>query len=155
MLDEKDCLKEVLEIVELGISGSKSKNSEQEVKYKGDKEPNPASVRVKDAAEATLTCIMQLLDAFPSPSGPASPCSLVNKTTLIKYSGLPTINKHSFRYFVLDNSVILAMLEQPLGNEQITVLVRGMSGRLAWAQQLCLPSRGAKANQKITSCEQL
>jgi hypothetical protein len=41
--------------VELGISGSKSKNSEQEVKYKGDKEPNPASMRVKDAAEATLT----------------------------------------------------------------------------------------------------
>ncbi|ELW69639.1 Ral GTPase-activating protein subunit beta [Tupaia chinensis] len=100
MLDEKDCLKEVLEIVELGISGSKSKNSEQEVKYKGDKEPNPASMRVKDAAEATLTC-------------------LVNETTLIKYSRLPTINKHSFRYFVLDNSVILAMLEQPLGNEQI------------------------------------
>lgn len=45
----------MLEIVELGISGSKSKNSEQEVKYKGDKEPNPASMRVKDAAEATLT----------------------------------------------------------------------------------------------------
>uniref|UniRef100_A0A8P0T3M8 Ral GTPase-activating protein subunit beta n=2 Tax=Canis lupus familiaris TaxID=9615 RepID=A0A8P0T3M8_CANLF len=155
MLDEKDCLKEVLEIVELGISGSKSKNSEQEVKYKGDKEPNPASMRVKDAAEATLTCIMQLLGAFPSPSGPASPCSLVNETTLIKYSRLPTINKHSFRYFVLDNSVILAMLEQPLGNEQndffpsVTVLVRGMSGRLAWAQQLCLLPRGAKANQKL------
>lgn len=51
----QDCLKEVLEIVELGISGSKSKSSEQEVKYKGDKEPNPASMRVKDAAEATLT----------------------------------------------------------------------------------------------------
>lgn len=66
-----------------------------------------------------LTCsIMQSLGAFPSPSGPASPCSLVNETTLIKYSRLPTINKHSFRYFVLDNSVILAMLEQPLGNEQ-------------------------------------
>ncbi|XP_073166071.1 ral GTPase-activating protein subunit beta isoform X5 [Lepidochelys kempii] len=155
MMDEKDCLKEVLEIVELGISGSKSKNSEQEVKYKGDKEPNPASMRVKDAAEATLTCIMQLLGAFPSPSGPASPCSLVNETTLIKYSRLPTINKHSFRYFVLDNSVILAMLEQPLGNEQndsfpsVTVLIRGVSGRLAWAQQLCLLPRGAKANQKM------
>ncbi|RMB95521.1 hypothetical protein DUI87_27631 [Hirundo rustica rustica] len=155
MLDEKDCLKEVLEIVELGISGSKSKNSEQEVKYKGDKEPNPASMRVKDAAEATLTCIMQLLGAFPSPSGPASPCSLVNETTLIKYSRLPTINKHSFRYFVLDNSVILAMLEQPLGNEQndsfpsVTVLIRGTSGRFAWAQQLCLLPRGVKANQKV------
>jgi len=66
---------------------------------------------------------MQLLGAFPSPSGPASPCSLVNETTLIKYSRLPTINKHSFRYFVLDNSVLLAMLEQPLGNEQSKFLL--------------------------------
>ncbi|KAH0619031.1 hypothetical protein JD844_018634 [Phrynosoma platyrhinos] len=155
MLDEKDCLKEVLEIVELGISGSKSRSSEHEVKYKGDKEPNPASMRVKDAAEATLTCIMQILGAFPSPSGPASPCSLVNEITLIKYSRLPSINKYSFRYFVLDNSVILAMLEQPLGNEQndffpsVTILIRGMSGRHAWAQQLCLLPRGAKSNQKM------
>lgn len=51
----QDCLIEVLEIVELGISGSKSKTSDQEVRYKGDKELNPASMRVKDAAEATLT----------------------------------------------------------------------------------------------------
>lgn len=46
---------EVLEIVELGISGSKSKTSDQEVKHKGDKEHNPASMRVKEAAEATLS----------------------------------------------------------------------------------------------------
>lgn len=51
----QDCLIEVLEIVELGISGSKSKMGEQEVRYKGDKEHNPASMRVKDAAEATLS----------------------------------------------------------------------------------------------------
>ncbi|XP_012808230.2 ral GTPase-activating protein subunit beta isoform X1 [Xenopus tropicalis] len=156
MLNEKDCLKEVLEIVELGISGSKSKNPEmQEVRYKGDKEPNPASMRVKDAAEATLTCIMQLLGAFPPPSGPASPCSLVNEMTLITYSRLPTVSKYSFRYFVLDNSVILAMLEQPLGNEQsnpspsITVLIRGMSGRHAWSMQLCHLPRAARANQRM------
>ncbi|KAM8946350.1 ral GTPase-activating protein subunit beta isoform 2-T2 [Pelodytes ibericus] len=156
MLNEKDCLKEVLEIVELGISGSKSKTPEQqEVRYKGDKEHNPASMRVKDAAEATLTCIMQLLGAFPPPSGPASPCSLVNEMTLITYSRLPTVSKYSFRYFVLDNSVILAMLEQPLGNEQshpspsITVLIRGMSGRHAWAMQLCHLPRAARANQRM------
>lgn len=47
--------------MELGISGSKSRSSEQEVKYKGDKEPNPASMRVKDAAEATLTWYERLL----------------------------------------------------------------------------------------------
>lgn len=45
---------EVLEIVELGISGSKSRQ-EQEVRHKAEKEHNPASMRVKDAAEATLS----------------------------------------------------------------------------------------------------
>ncbi|XP_072100898.1 ral GTPase-activating protein subunit beta isoform X5 [Mobula birostris] len=153
MLNEKDCLIEVLEIVELGISGSKSKTSDQEVRYKGDKELNPASMRVKDAAEATLTCIMQILGAFPSPSGPASPCSLLNEETLIKYSRLTSTSKNHFRYFVLDNSIILAMLEQPLGNDQnpcpsVTMLLRGMSGRHAWTMQLHHQPRGSRANQK-------
>ncbi|XP_078508445.1 ral GTPase-activating protein subunit beta [Lissotriton helveticus] len=160
MLNEKDCLKEVLEIVELGISGSKSKNSDtQEIRNKIDKDPNPASMRVKDAAEAALTCIMQLLGAFPPPSGSASPCSLLNETSLIKFSGLPIAAKYSFRYFVLDNSVILAILEQSLGNEEtnpcpsITVLIRGMSGRHAWAMQLCHLPRETRKNQKMFAPE--
>lgn len=62
--------------------------------------------------------IMQVLGAFPSPSGPASTCSLLNEDTLIRYARLSATGASNFRYFVLDNSVILAMLEQPLGNEQ-------------------------------------
>ncbi|KAI2663943.1 Ral GTPase-activating protein subunit beta [Labeo rohita] len=149
MLNEKDCLIEVLEIVELGISGSKSKTGEQEVKYKGDKEHNPASMRVKDAAEATLSCIMQVLGAFPSPSGPASPCSLLNEDTLIKYSRLTSTSHSNFRYFVLDNSVILAMLEQPLGNEQKACLVdtRGQcSSSISLEEQEPIRSRPAPKN---------
>ncbi|XP_018581458.1 ral GTPase-activating protein subunit beta isoform X5 [Scleropages formosus] len=154
ILNEKDCLIEVLEIVELGISGSKSKTGEQEVRYKGDKEHNPASMRVKDAAEATLSCIMQVLGAFPSPSGPASPCSLLSEDTLIRCSRLTSTSRSHFRYFVLDSSVLLAMLEQPLGNEQnpcpsVTMLIRGMSGRHAWTMQLYHQPRGARANQKV------
>ncbi|KAM8830571.1 ral GTPase-activating protein subunit beta isoform 1-T1 [Synchiropus picturatus] len=152
MLDEKDCLMEVLEIVELGISGSKSKQ-EQEVRHKAEKEHNPASMRVKEAAEATLSCIMQVLGAFPSPSGPASTCSLLNEDTLIRYARLSSTGASNFRYFVLDNSVILAMLEQPLGNEQnpspsVTVLIRGTAGRHAWTMQLFHQPRGARANQR-------
>ncbi|XP_035983069.1 ral GTPase-activating protein subunit beta isoform X4 [Fundulus heteroclitus] len=152
MLDEKDCLMEVLEIVELGISGSKSRH-EQEVRHKAEKEHNPASMRVKDAAEATLSCIMQVLGAFPSPSGPASTCSLLNEDTLIRYARLSATGASNFRYFVLDNSVILAMLEQPLGNEQnpspsVTVLIRGTAGRHAWTMQLFHQPRGARANQR-------
>ncbi|XP_061114074.1 ral GTPase-activating protein subunit beta-like isoform X3 [Conger conger] len=154
MLGEKYCLMEVLEIVELGISGSKSKGSDQEVKHKGEKEQNPASMRVKEAAEATLSCIMQVLGAFPSPSGPASPCSLLNEDTLIRCSRLSATGRNNFRYFVLDNSVILAMLEQPLGNEQnpcpsLTVLIRGSSGRHAWTMQLHHQPRAARASQKV------
>lgn len=67
--------------------------------------------------------IMQVLGAFPSPSGPASTCSLLNEETLIKYSRLTSTSHSNFRYFVLDNSVILAMLEQSLGNEQSEYLV--------------------------------
>ncbi|KAF6728008.1 Ral GTPase-activating protein subunit beta [Oryzias melastigma] len=140
MLDEKECLVEVLEIVELGISGSKSRQ-DHEVRHKGEKEHNPASMRVKDAAEATLSC------------GPASTCSLLNEDTLIRYARLSSTGASNFRYFVLDNSVILAMLEQPLGNEQnpspsVTVLIRGTAGRHAWTMQLFHQPRGARANQR-------
>lgn len=62
--------------------------------------------------------IMQVLGAFPSPSGTASTCSLLNEDTLIRYARLSATGFSNFRYFVLDNSVVLAMLEQPLGNEQ-------------------------------------
>ncbi|CAG01700.1 unnamed protein product, partial [Tetraodon nigroviridis] len=65
-----------------------------------------------------LCYIMQVLGAFPSPSGTASTCSLLNEDTLIRYARLSATGASNFRYFVLDNSVILAMLEQPLGNEQ-------------------------------------
>ena len=53
---------------------------------------------------------MQVLGAFPSPSGPASTCSLLNEDTLIRYARLSATGASNFRYFVLDNSVILAML---------------------------------------------
>ncbi|KAM4597576.1 ral GTPase-activating protein subunit beta-like [Polymixia lowei] len=160
LLNDKDCLLEVLEIVELGISGSKSRQ-EHKTEYKTDKEQSPASMRVKDAAEAMLSCIMQVLGAFPSPSGPASPCSLLNEDTLIGCSNLSDSSQRQLRYFVLDNSVIVAMLEQPLGNEQtpypsLTMLIRGLSGRHAWTLQLHHQAREGRAATsicpRITSC---
>lgn len=71
--------------------------------------------------------IMQVLGAFPSPSGTASTCSLLNEDTLIHYARLSATGASNFRYFVLDNSVILAMLEQPLGSEQSQLIVTFVS----------------------------
>lgn len=80
--------------------------------------PLSASVPPSLPSLLLLSSIMQVLGAFPSPSGPASTCSLLNEDTLIRYARLSATGPSNFRYFVLDNSVILAMLEQPLGNEQ-------------------------------------
>ncbi|XP_071349372.1 ral GTPase-activating protein subunit beta-like isoform X2 [Trachinotus anak] len=148
MLDHQECLLEILEIVELGISGSKSRQ-EQEVKCKEEKGLNPASLRVKEAAEATLSCVMQASGGFPFVGG------LLNEDALIGSSSLSDSSVKKFRYFVVDSSVILAMLEQPPGPEQascplLTVLIRGPSGRHSWTLQLHLEPREGRTPTQET-----
>ncbi|XP_062419956.1 ral GTPase-activating protein subunit beta [Pungitius pungitius] len=148
MLDHQECLLEVLEIVELGISGTKSRH-EEEATCKEEKELNPASLRVKEAAEATLTCIMQVSGAFPFLRG------LLGEDALTDCSTLSDCSVKKFRYFVVDRSVILAMLEQPQGPEQapcpsLTVLIRGPSGGHTWTLQLHLQPREGRTETQQT-----
>ncbi|XP_051249746.1 ral GTPase-activating protein subunit beta isoform X3 [Dicentrarchus labrax] len=148
MLHQQECLLEVLEIVELGISGSKSRQ-EQEVRCKEEKELNPASLRVKEAAEATLSCVMQVSVAFPFLGGPLDESDLIGCSTLSDNSG------KKFRYFVVDSSVILAMLEDPQGPEpascpSLTMLIRGPSGRHTWTLQLHLQPREGRTHTQQT-----
>ncbi|ESO90184.1 hypothetical protein LOTGIDRAFT_233979 [Lottia gigantea] len=192
LLYDKDCLHIVLEVVELGISGSKSqliriryiylllkvkvgdnhimktkldkesksvamvtKNRVSDPpKFKGDKQLMPASMRVKDAAEAVLTCIIDQVGAFPPPCGPESLFSLLDERSLLKYAKGSALPEHGtpFRYYVIDNSIIVGLLEQPLGNIEdplptVTALIRGPFGRHAWTMQL----RHAPRAQKISS----
>lgn len=116
----------VLEVVELGISGSKSIGKIGEPpKFKDEKELKPVSMRVKDAAENLLTIILEHVGNFPNECGPESLSSLLDEQTLVKYcnsmppNGITTeqaIGK--FKYFVTDNTTILAILDEPLGNDQ-------------------------------------
>lgn len=101
-------------------------------------DPLPSScVCVSLSVAVVIPSIMQVLGAFPSPSGPASTCSLLNEDTLIRYARLSSTGASNFRYFVLDNSVILAMLEQPLGNEQ-SELGKTLSPGTSYELKLCL-----------------
>ncbi|XP_061584117.1 ral GTPase-activating protein subunit beta [Cololabis saira] len=140
LLDNQACLLEVLDIVELGISGRKSKQ-EEDIWNKEKKELNPASLRVKEAAEATLTCVMQVSGACPciDMSG--------NKDTFIGFHRLRDVSLT--KYFVLERSVILAMLEEGPGPEKtlhpsLTVVIRGPSGCHTWSLQLHLQPRAER-----------
>ncbi|XP_034548760.1 ral GTPase-activating protein subunit beta-like [Notolabrus celidotus] len=147
MLHKQESLLEVLEIVELGISGSKSRQ-EQDVKCKEEKDFNPASLRVKDAAEATLSCVMQVSGAFPFLR------ILAVEGTQISCSPSSDSSVKKFRYFVVDGSVILAFLEQPQGPEpepSLRVLIRGPSGCHTWTlQQHLQPREGRTHTQQKT-----
>ncbi|XP_076069482.1 ral GTPase-activating protein subunit beta isoform X2 [Oratosquilla oratoria] len=150
LLQDKECLATVLEVVELGISGSKSQLKPGEApKLKHEKELKPASMRVREAAEALLSCILSQVGNFPSVCGAESLSSLLDEVTLLKHcntwGGPESITKdlatQHFRYFVAQNTIILALLEQPLGNHQdpqptVTALIRGPFGRVAWTMQL-------------------
>ncbi|XP_059617508.1 ral GTPase-activating protein subunit beta isoform X3 [Phlebotomus argentipes] len=150
LLQDKECLTTVLEVVELGISGTKSVGKPGEAaKLKNEKELKPASMRVRDAAESLLTVILEQVGYFPSECGAQSLSSLLDEETLMKYcNSYPSsgpMNHESavqkFRYFVTENSTILALLEEPLGNDQdpqptITLIIRGPFGRHTWTMQL-------------------
>ncbi|CAG9836978.1 unnamed protein product [Diabrotica balteata] len=149
LLRDKDCLTTVLEVAELGISGTKSIGKPGEpIKMKEEKDLKPASMRVRDAAESLLTCVLEQVFYFPSECGPESISSLLDELSLLKHcnSWPNTCNDQSaavekFRYFVTEGSVMLALLEEPLGNDKdpqptVTLLIRGPFGRHAWTMQL-------------------
>ncbi|XP_055591584.1 ral GTPase-activating protein subunit beta isoform X5 [Uranotaenia lowii] len=151
LLQDKECLTTVLEVVELGISGSKSVGKPGEpVKHKDEKELKPASMRVRDAAENLLTLILEQIDYFPNECGKQSLSSLLDEVVLVKHSNTTGEDTQDisqdqairkFKYFVTENSTILALFEEPLGNDQdpqptVTILIRGPFGRHAWTMQL-------------------
>ena len=66
-------------------------------------------------------------------------------------SGLPESGT-PFKYFVLDGTTIVGLLEQPLGNDEdplptVTALIRGPFGRHAWTMQMRHMPRHQKASR--------
>ena len=148
LLNDKECLPTVLEVSELGISGSKSQNKSSDAPVlKEDKDLSPASRRVRDAAEHLLSVVLEQVGYFNS--GAESVSTLLDEESLLQQTNSwPSGDKMSssesvqaFRYFVIDQSVVLGVLEEPLGNDQeaqpsVTVLIRCPSNKTAWTLQL-------------------
>ncbi len=109
---------------------------------KADKELRPASLRVKEAAE----CVQCFLMEHTSFSSSIFENSLSNRSFLDEKSLIELTNKNNlnkFKYFAIDGSLILGILEKPLVKSEIsnicpniTVLIRGPFGRQAWSLHL-------------------
>lgn len=129
----------------MGISGSKSTGRlDEPVKLMDEKELKPVSIRVRDAAETLLTVLLEQVGYFPNPCGIQSTSSLLDEMTLIKHcnsGGSQEQAIQKFRYFVTENSTVLAILDDQIGNSEdsqptVTLLMRTPFGRHAWTAQL-------------------
>ncbi|CAG2113199.1 unnamed protein product, partial [Medioppia subpectinata] len=139
LLKEKDCISMLLEVIELGISGSKSKKNG--FVFKADKQLKPASMRVREAAESLLTLLMNHFNNCPpSPCPPESiiGSSLIDESNLLKYMSIGNNWTHEsacdrFKYFVSDNLIMLAVLDQLEPNSKQTVcIIRSPFGKYCW-----------------------
>ena len=164
LLNDRECLPTVLEVAELGISGTKSQNKASDTPVmKEEKELSPASRRVRDAAEHLLSVVLEQVGNLGPEAETMS--TLLDETALLmqcnSWSGGDKITRteavQAFRYFVIDQSVILGILEEPLGNDQeaqptVTVLVRCPSNKTAWTLQLRhLPRHKSGQTQRLAN----
>ncbi|CAH0399484.1 unnamed protein product [Chilo suppressalis] len=137
LLADAEWLATLLEVVELGISGTKSQGKPGEPpKMKDEKELKPVSMRVRDAAESLLMLILDQVGVGGSASG--------GRWCRLDERWLRALGHSRLRHFVADGSVLLSLLEEPLANSQepqptLVVIIRCGWGRFAWS----LSSRGA------------
>ena len=109
---------------------------------KADKELKPASLRVKEAAECVL-CFLMEHTSFSNGGfeNNYSARNFLDEKSLIELTNRQNLNK--FKYYAIDGTLILGILEKPLVKSDIsnlsptiTVLLRGSFGRQAWSFHL-------------------
>lgn len=124
LLKDKNCLQTVTNCIEIGISGSSSypeqklrddnsKESSTQTLMKADKELKPASLRVKEAAECVL-CFLMEHSSTPLGFNDSNDTTRIalDEKSLIELTNKNNPNK--FKYFAIDGSMIIAILEKPL-----------------------------------------
>lgn len=139
LLKDRDCISSLLEVIELGISGSKSKRNSNI--FKAEKQLKPASMRVREAAESLITLLMNHFGFCPlSPCPPESIIGscLLDEVSLLKYLSMGTnVNSldtacERFKYFVSDNLIMLSILDQPSDKETVCI-IRSPFGKYCWS----------------------
>ena len=153
-----------MEIIEIGLSGfphQRNRGEESKTIYKEDKVRGYPSTRVLEAASALLTTAVELINSFPSPSGPEASCSLLNEELIIRCLPPDVRETSKFRYYALNNSIIIGLISGPFstGHDSnpskanrlptVTMLLRCNTGKHVWTFQMRHFSRGKSADPKL------
>ena len=84
---------------------------------KHEKELKPVSLRVRDAAELLLTCLIEEIGNVPSSSSPDSSLRLLDEDIISRTSGKDTrhcdfkLDMKPFRFFAASEGTIYSILE--------------------------------------------
>lgn len=157
LLDDQDCVNTLMEVIELGVSGSKSKSTNQNgltVVFKGDKVMKPSSMRVRDAAESLLNICMvrsrknscdldQLMSTFDTVLDEPALAEMFTggqyKSSIRQIQDSDTRQMEAykmFRYYTDDDSIIFALLSgtnhDPQSKDSVVCLLRTPFGRHCW-----------------------
>ena len=143
LLRDKESINTVMEITELAISGSKSKNKTSDPPlFKEDKKLNPVSLRVSLAAEELLSTILQKVGHVPDTSLSEKCSTSINEMDILRDRNkmlAPDDNPtHDFTYYLCDNTYILGISKDSQSNMDlnqnvsIKVLIRGPTCKTVW-----------------------
>lgn len=149
----------VLEVIELGISGTKSTGVGRSEVLKDAKIGQPISRRVRDAAESLLCSLMEQVDFYTVHCGAESLSSTIDEVAHVYLSSGEMLTMlqaaQNFRYYILDNNILFGIYEDLSSygadnQAKVALILRGMSSRSAWTLQLRhLPRH--KSGQKTSS----
>ena len=105
---------------------------------KDQKVAQPASRRVRDAAEGVLSSLMEQVDFYTVYCGAESLSSTIDEVSYVYLSSGEMLTmlqaSQNFRYYVLDNNILLGIFEDVSRNgyeqqAKVAVILRGMSSR--------------------------
>ncbi|XP_027205285.2 ral GTPase-activating protein subunit beta [Dermatophagoides pteronyssinus] len=131
LVNDKDCIELLFKLIELGISGSKSSKDDTK-QFKCEKLIKPASLRVRDAAELFLATLMSQIkmDIEPNDNN-IIPCD-INEAKIAEHIFNIRSTDYSFnqfRYFIVENSLLISILDKQVGHGETVCIIRSAYGK--------------------------
>jgi len=160
ILNDESCMMELVEAIVVGLTGKKSagaapqdaeptpQQGKKKAKAKTEKRASGHSELIRESAEFVLLNLMNMLGNFPPASGPSRVSTLVSEedvlVDILTKGGTEELppslveSKQYIRYFVMDNSMILTVIDRPYeeGGPGVSFIVRDKTGKYAWDTKL-------------------